>query len=95
MGRIVSGIVALAFGAYLVHECFLDFDGDWGWGKGRSQATPLNSILGFLVFGLPCLLYTVLGRFALEEEAEENPGDYPEEDEGIDDHAKYDREEKR
>ncbi len=73
MGRIVSGIIALAFGAYVVHECFLDFDGEWGWGKSRSQTTPINSILGFLVFGLPCLIYTVLGRFTVRQEAEYDP----------------------
>lgn len=90
-GRIVSGIVALGFGGYLVHECFLDFDGDWGWGKSRSQATPINSILGFLVFGLPCLAYTVLGSSMLENKAEEDP----EEDEWPDDDEPEDREGRR
>src|SRR5688572_19316886 len=41
VGRIVSGIIALAFGWYLVDECILHFDGSWGFGKSRSSTTPI------------------------------------------------------
>ena len=70
VGRIASGIIALVFGWYLVDQCFINFNGDWGIGKKRSETTPINSICGFLVFGLPCLIYTVFGRFTFRKEPE-------------------------
>ena len=70
VGRIASGIIALVFGWYLVDQCFINFNGDWGFGKKRSETTPINSICGFLVFGLPCLIYTVFGRFTFRKESE-------------------------
>lgn len=70
VGRLVSGIIALAFGWYLVEECFISFDGDWRVGGKRSQTSPINSILGFVVFGVPCLIYTVFGRFTARKEVE-------------------------
>lgn len=63
VGRIVTAMIAIAFGSYLIDECFLRFDGNWGWGEKRSGRTPINSIMGFFVFGLPCLYYTIFGRF--------------------------------
>ena len=71
--RVVTGFISLLFGFYLVDECFVSFDG-WGFGSSRSSTTPINTMLGFVVFGFPCLIYTFLGRFsvrapmALEEE---------------------------
>jgi hypothetical protein len=70
VGRIASGIIALTFGWYLVDQCIINFNGDWGFGKKRSETTPFNSICGFLVFGLPCLIYTVFGRFTFRKEPE-------------------------
>lgn len=64
-GRIVTGIIGAGYAAYLIQECFVDFDGNWGWGARRSETTPVNSILGFLIFGVPCLIYTIFGRFTI------------------------------
>ena len=69
-GRLVPGGLALLYVGYIAEECFVRFDGNWGWGRGRSADTPLNSIIGFLVIGLPCLLYTILGRFTLRPPVE-------------------------
>ena len=68
VGRIASGIIAFAFGWYLIDQCIINFNGDWGFGAKRSATTPFNSICGFLVFGLPCLIYTIFGRFTLQKE---------------------------
>lgn len=70
VGRIASGIIALAFGWYLVDQCIINFHGDWGFEKKRSETTPFNSICGFVVFGLPCLIYTIFGRFTIRKEPE-------------------------
>lgn len=67
-GRIVTGVVASGYAAYVYSECFVEFEGDWGFGKSRGDTTPINSILGFIVFGLPCAIYTILGRFSLRAE---------------------------
>lgn len=77
VGRIASGIVSLGFGWYLVDECIINFEGDWGFGKSRSETTPLNSIFGFLVFGLPCMIYAIFGRFTLRMESD-TEGDFDE-----------------
>lgn len=58
--RLVTFTIFAAYLAYLVYEL---------WFSGReltvtqrqSQATPFNSILGFLFFGVPCLIYTLWG----------------------------------
>lgn len=62
LGRLVTAIVGVAFGWYLVDQCFINFHGSWGFGAPPSATTAINSILGFIVFGLPCLLYTFFGR---------------------------------
>lgn len=36
VGRIAAGIIALAFGWYLVDQCVINFKGDWGIEKKRS-----------------------------------------------------------
>ena len=64
-GRIVTGLIGSGYAAYIYHQCFVEFDGDWGWGASRAETTPINSILGFLVFGVPCLIYTIFGRFTI------------------------------
>ena len=65
VGRIVTGLIALAYAYYVLDECILNFDGDWGFGE--TGASPKNAILGFIVFGLPCALYTIFGGFGLSE----------------------------
>lgn len=64
-GRIVTGMIGGGYAAYLFQECVVDFDGNWGWGSRRSETTPLSSILGFLIIGLPCLIHTIFGRFTI------------------------------
>lgn len=34
--------------------------------QGRSEASSRNALLGFIIFGLPCLMHAVLGRFTLK-----------------------------
>lgn len=82
--RIVTGLVFAAYAWYLVHEWIIDFDGDIGFGRPRSEANPNNALAGFIVIGLPALWYTVLGRFTLRQE---DPSDN-EEFEGPDNEAK-------
>jgi hypothetical protein len=69
-GRIVTGLIGFGYAAYLIHECFVDFDGNWGWRSKRSETTPVNSILGFVIIGLPCLIYTIFGRFTIRRAAD-------------------------
>ena len=58
--RLVTFIIFAAYLFYLLYEF-------WWSGKEleltaqRSAATPFNSILGFLFFGIPCLIYTFWG----------------------------------
>lgn len=67
-GRIASGIISLAFGGYLIDQCVVGFKADQGYGKGWLEPNQIRSILGFLGFGLPCLIYTVFGRFTFRKE---------------------------
>jgi hypothetical protein len=86
VGRIVTGIVAFGYCWYVIDQCIIKFDGFWGWGGSKSATNPINSILGFLVFGLPCLIYTLFGRFTVrqEVESEEDFDDFGCEDEDDD-----------
>ena len=58
--RLVTFIIFAAYLSYLLYEF-------WWSGKAleltarRSAASPFNSVLGFLFFGVPCLLYTFWG----------------------------------
>lgn len=61
-GRVVSGIVGVGYTWYLIDQCFIHFDGTWGFAQGKSETTPLNSILGFFFIGLPCLLHAIRGN---------------------------------
>lgn len=87
-GRGLCGIVALAYLVYLVHE--------WGWNReslpdyrGRGDAHPINATLGFLIIGVPCALYAVLGRFSWKEEEsfELTEDDEADHEDGLDDEA--------
>jgi hypothetical protein len=73
VGRIVTGIIAFGYGWYVVDQCIINFSGSWGWGGPKSGTTPINSILGFIVFGLPCLIYTIFGRFTVRREPDFDP----------------------
>jgi len=69
--RAVAGSVVAAYAAYLIYElCFsgkpFTLDG------ARSEASPKNAILGFLVIGLPCLWFTLFGRFTFSRKQTED-----------------------
>jgi hypothetical protein len=70
VGRVVTGFIAIGYSAYVIDQCFISYNGDLGLGSQRSETTPLNSILGFFIFGLPCLIYTLFGRFTFRKEDE-------------------------
>jgi len=57
--RVVTGIVFILCTGYLIDEFFVKNEpiklGDPG------AASPLNALRAFLIFGLPCLLYTLWG----------------------------------
>lgn len=83
IGRLVSAIIATAF-IYYVVAMIQDFDGNWGSKGTHSNVSLLGSIMAFFVFGLPCVLYTLFGRFSLlkkEEDANDPYEDEPYEDE--------------
>jgi hypothetical protein len=64
-GRAATGLVFLAFVAYLIDE--IASGGSWHFGP-RSEPSSLNALLGLLVFGVPCLRYTLVGRFGRKTE---------------------------
>ncbi len=66
--RIVTGLIFTGYLCYLIYEWGFDTEKGLGLGSRRSEATPINSLLGFLIIGLPCLWFTVLGRFTLRAE---------------------------
>lgn len=67
--RSVTAIIFLAYLAYVVYEFFIDKDNDTFTGR-RGESNPVNAVLGFVVIGLPCLWYTLLGRFRLSRPIE-------------------------
>lgn len=71
LGRIVFRIVTgLVFVGYLLYLFMELRDHNWHFVRPRSRgdANPVNALFGLLVIGLPCLIYTVLGRFTLRRE---------------------------
>jgi hypothetical protein len=66
--RVLAGMVALAYAAYLVDEFFLSNKSFTVTGR-RSAASPFNALLGFLVIGVPSLWFALKGRFTLRAEA--------------------------
>lgn len=74
--RAVTGIIFLAYLAYLIYE--FAFSGKPFEPTRRSEASPWNSVLGFIIIGLPALWYTILGRFSLrkpEDPTDQDPND--------------------
>ena len=65
--RVMTGLVFLAYASYLIFEFF--FNGGAAEADpeaGKNEANPVNALLGFLVLGVPCLWYTIKGRFTLD-----------------------------
>lgn len=70
--RILAGMVAVSYAAYIVYEFFFT-DKSFTVSGRRSDASPLNALLGFLFIGVPSLLFAVLGRFSLRPPPEPAP----------------------
>ncbi len=77
--RSVTGLIVLAYAAYVIHE-FSFTDDEFGLTGPRSESSPRNAILGFFVIGLPCLWYTIFGRFQFR--VDDDPEDATSEAEG-------------
>ena len=58
--RIVTFTIFIAYLWYLIDMLWISGQELEVTGR-RSEATPFNAILGFLFFGVPCLLYTLWG----------------------------------
>jgi hypothetical protein len=66
--RVLAGLVFAADFIYLVYE-FLFSDTPFKLVEARAKASPRNALLGFMVIGLPCLWYSLFGRFTLRAES--------------------------
>lgn len=58
--RVVTFVIFAAYLWYLIDMLWLSGEELEVTGR-RSDATPFNALLGFLFFGVPCLLYTMWG----------------------------------
>ena len=63
--RIVTSLVFLAYTSYLVDQVFFS-DTPFSLTGDRAEVSPRNSVFGFITIGLPCLWYSLFGRFALQ-----------------------------
>jgi hypothetical protein len=63
--RVLAGLVFLAYFIYLIYE-FLFSEAPFKIFEARGKASPRNALLGFIVIGLPCLWYSLFGRFTLK-----------------------------
>ncbi len=61
-------IIFVCYASYLVYEFF--FTSKSFVPTRRSESSPWNSVLGFLIIGLPALWYTLFGRFSLRPSPE-------------------------
>jgi len=66
--RGLAGLIFLAYAAYVVYELFFNTPSIIS-GR-RSEPSPFNALLGFLLIGLPSLWYSALGRFTLRQPPE-------------------------
>ena len=62
--RGLAGLVFLAYAVYFVHEFFFT-DKAFKFTGRRSEDSPFNALVGFIIIGLPSLWYSLLGRFTL------------------------------
>jgi hypothetical protein len=60
--RGVTGLIFLSYGWFIVDKLFFSEEG-FGLAGSLSESNTRDAILGFMVIGLPCLWYTVFGRF--------------------------------
>ena len=66
--RVLAGLVFLAYFAYLIHGFFFS-EAPFKLVEARSNASPRNALLGFALIGLPCLWFSLFGRFTLRAES--------------------------
>lgn len=64
--RSVTATIFVAYAVYLIYEFVFDVK-PFELVGSRSEASPRNSLLGFVIIGLPCLWYTVFGRFSFRK----------------------------
>lgn len=100
-GRFVAAFVFLAYAAYIIAEWF--FSGHrWNYALGsHSAASPVNSVLGMIAYGVPAFWYVFTGKFRRREDDhvpyqhvgdEDDDEDYLDEaDEEHDDRKYYER----
>ena len=81
--RGVAACVFLLYAAYAVSMFFFSDEPLTVSGR-RSDASPRNALLGFIVIGLPCLWYALLGRFSLRDNAGDSDWN---DDDSLDDDA--------
>ncbi len=77
--RCVTGVVFLAYLAYLTDMVVLE-KRPFTWPGNRAEDSPTNALLGFLIIGLPCLWFTLFGRFTSRSKQENADNHYHEED---------------
>lgn len=63
--RALAGSVFFLYGACLIYELFVNPKPVKFGGPGRRSQ--FESLCGFIIIGLPCLWYLLLGRFSLTE----------------------------
>ena len=68
--RVLAGVVFLAYAGYLICEFFFS-DAPFKLAENRGETSPLNAMLGFIFIGLPCLWYSLVGRFTLRPTEQE------------------------
>lgn len=72
-GRMIAAIVAIAYLWYFADTYFVEGQSLAPGGR-RSDSTPFNAICGFLVIGVPCIIFAVTGRrFWGKRQDEEQP----------------------
>ncbi len=86
VGRICSGFIALLYVWYVADQWIINFDGDLGAGERRSATNPINAVLGFFFWGLPCAIYTIFGRFSWRKEEGWEGDDFTDEYEDDEEH---------
>jgi hypothetical protein len=79
--RGLAGLVFLAYAAYLVKEFFFT-DNPIRIAGRRSEDSPFNALLGFIIIGLPSLWYSLFGRFTLRPPPPESSEGIIESDDG-------------
>lgn len=72
--RFVTGGVFIAYSGYVIDMIFIKDKPITFFGPS-SEATPRNALLGFIVIGIPCLIYTLFGRFTIRPEIENDEDD--------------------